>query len=243
MPLNAFPESETDRISYIKQQILYNLGHPVVNIEITEEQLLFQIINTLNQYTQENPFMGYTIERTNKEFDEYSLYLHKEDMKREITQIKEIYRQDDNFQKWNMVYKQFFLSGNLTKLVQTMSYQDIQKKVLKTDPEFTYDERDNKIQFYRPFEKDMYCLVFFFFSPELVDIPKSDFTWVTKYQTQEVKEILGRVRSKQSSIQSSIGNIQLDGQSLLSEQQSEKSSLLEEMKNRNSHFIDPITIW
>jgi hypothetical protein len=29
--------------------------------------------------------MGYTIQKTNKDFDEYSLYLHKDEIKREIT--------------------------------------------------------------------------------------------------------------------------------------------------------------
>lgn len=237
------PRLEHERVEYIKKGILNRLGFPTINIELTVDQLETQIILQRTLYQRENPYMSVCIE----DFipgQENKYEVHIQDiLNRNITGIKEIYRQDDNFHLFNSMYKPYFLIGNIQSMVETFSYYDIVKKVLRIDPEWTWDERNYTIRFYREFSVPSKILIFYFYFPLLEDISEADLMWILNYSVQEQKEILGRIRSKISSIQSTIGNIQLDGQALLSESQSEKTNLMEEMKSRHSHFIEPISIF
>ncbi len=242
--MSLIPRSEEDRLLYIKRNILNKLGYPVVNVELTDEQIDMQINKSRYTYSRENPYMQQDVldTLTDPTVDEYSLKL-KDPLDRNITGIKEVYREDDNFHLFNSMYKPYFLIGNIQSMVETFSYYDIVKKVLRIDPEWTWDERTYTIRFYRKFDRKHKVLVFYFYFPLLEDIQESDLVWIIDYATAETKEILGRVRSKIQSINSSIGNIQLDGPTLLSEAQTEKQKLEEEMRNRHSHFIEPISLW
>ncbi len=238
------PREEEQRTLYIKNNILNKLGFPTINVELTNEQLDVQITKQRLTYSKENPYMSQVVVDTlvDPHVDEYCVKV-EDPLNRNITGIKEIYREDDNFHLFNSMYKPYFLIGNLQSMVETFSYYDLVKKVLRVDPEWTWDERTYTVRFYRKFKRTHKVLVFYFYFPLLEDIQESDIVWLIDYSTAESKEILGRIRSKISSIQTSIGNIQLDGSTLLSESQTEKQRLEEEMRNRHSHFIEPITIF
>lgn len=243
--MSLIPNTETERFQYIRNMILNGFGYPVVNVEMTEDQLNLQITKQIQMYSRENPYMQNTITEQlqgDNVWDQYTIRV-KDQFGRNITGIKEIYREDDNFNLFNQMYKPYFLIGNIQSMLETFTYYDMVRKVLRVDPEWTWDERTNNIRFYRKFETITKILIFYFYYPNIVDISEPDIIWIIEYQCQEQKEILGRIRGKVQSITTTVGTLQLDGSTLLQEQISQKKDLLEEMKNRHCHFIEPITIF
>lgn len=241
--MSIIPHEEVQRFQYIKDNLLNSLGFPVINVELTSEQIDMQINKQRLFYSKENPYMGvYISESFDPLLDVYSIRV-QDSLGRNITGVKEVYREDDNFHLFNSMYKPYFLIGNIQSMVETFSYYDMVKKVLRIDPEWTWDERTYTLKFYKKFDNKSKVLVFYFYFPLLIDIAESDIMWILNYSIQEAKEVLGRIRSKISSLQTTVGQIQLDGSTLLQEQQTQKKELEDEMKNRHSHFIEPISIF
>lgn len=241
--MSIIPKEEDQRFQYIRESVLNSLGFPVVNVELTSQQLELQIDKQRFIYSKENPFLGMCIQESLAPvMDVYSVKV-LDPFGRNITGIKEAFREDDNFKLFNSLFQSQFMSGNIQGIIETFTYYDIAKKTLRIDPEWTWDERTYTVRFIRAFQTKIKTLIFYFYFPLLKDIPETDLLWIINYQLQEQKEILGRIRSKISSLQTSVGQFALDGGVLLSEQFTEKLKLEEEMKLRHSHYIEPITIF
>jgi hypothetical protein len=61
--------------------------------------------------------------------------------------------------------------------------------------------------------------------------------WIQRFALAEAKEILGRVRSKYGSVPGPSGELTLDGQSLLSESQTERDALLKDLYERSEPLM------
>lgn len=246
MPIDLIPEDNETRIKFIRDQILQKLGYPSINIELTPQQITFQITKQLMEYAKEILFMEWTvvtIDPDNPTGDAYSaqLYDHKD---RRITQLKEVVIADDEFINFANIYKQYLLQRTgIEEIIKVMSYYDIQRKILRPELEWSFQQRDSKVVVYRRFESQTRLLIFYFVMPLIEDINQKDINWIINFQTQECKEILGRIRSKISSINTTVGQIQLDGQQLLSEQFQEKQQLLDLIRQTDSWYIEPITVF
>jgi len=132
-------------------------------------------------YAKENPYMGvYISESFDPLLDVYSVRV-QDSLGRNITGVKEVYREDDNFHLFNSMYKPYFLIGNIQSMVETFSYYDMVKKVLRIDPEWTWDERTYTLKFYKKFDNKSKVLVFYFYFPLLIDIAESDIMWILNY--------------------------------------------------------------
>lgn len=246
MPIDLIPEENETRIRFIRDQILQKLGYPSINVELTPQQITFQITKQLMEYAKEILFMDWTVITIDPEDplrDGYSAQLY--DAKdRRITQLKEVVVADDEFINFANIYKQYLLQRTgIEEIIKVMSYYDAQRKILRPEIEWTFQQRDSKIVVYKRFESQTRLLIFYFVMPLIEDIHQEDINWIINFQTQECKEILGRIRSKIQSINTSVGQIQLDGQQLLSEAQQEKQQLLELLRQTDSWFIEPITVF
>ncbi len=244
--IDIIPEEGETRIQFIKDQILQKLGYPSINVELTPQQLTFQITKQLMEYSKEILYLDWTvvtIDPNNPTGDGYSAQLYDQKNRR-ITQLKEVVVADDEFINFANIYKQYLLQRTgIEEIIKVMSYYDVQRKILRPEVEWTFQQRDSKVVVYRRFESQTRLLIFYFVIPLIEDIYQNDINWIINFSTQECKEILGRVRSKIQSINTTVGQIQLDGQQLLSEQQQEKQQLLEEIKQTDSWFIEPITVF
>lgn len=246
MPIDLIPEDNETRIRFIRDQILQKLGYPSINVELTPQQITFQITKQLMEYAKEILFMEWTVVTIDPDDplgDTYSaqLYDHKN---RRITQLKEVVVADDEFINFANIYKQYLLQRTgIEEIIKVMSYYDIQRKILRPEVEWSFQQRDSKVVVYRRFESQTRLLIFYFVMPLIEDINQKDINWIINFQTQECKEILGRIRSKISSINTTVGQIQLDGQQLLSEQFQEKQQLLDLIRQTDSWYIEPITVF
>lgn len=244
--IDIIPEEGETRIQFIRDQILQKLGYPSINVELTPQQLTFQITKQLMEYSKEILYLDWTvvtIDPNNPTGDGYSAQLYDQKNRR-ITQLKEVVVADDEFINFANIYKQYLLQRTgIEEIIKVMSYYDVQRKILRPEVEWTFQQRDSKVVVYRRFESQTRLLIFYFVIPLIEDIYQNDINWIINFATQECKEILGRVRSKIQSINTTVGQIQLDGQQLLSEQQQEKQQLLEEIKQTDSWFIEPITVF
>lgn len=244
--IDIIPEEGETRIQFIRDQILQKLGYPSINVELTPQQLTFQITKQLMEYSKEILYLDWTIatiDPDNPIGDGYSAQLYDQKNRR-ITQLKEVVVADDEFINFANIYKQYLLQRTgIEEIIKVMSYYDVQRKILRPEIEWTFQQRDSKVVVYRRFESQTRLLIFYFVIPLIEDIYQNDINWIINFATQECKEILGRVRSKIQSINTTVGQIQLDGQQLLSEQQQEKQQLLEEIKQTDSWFIEPITVF
>lgn len=244
--IDIIPEEGETRIQFIRDQILQKLGYPSINVELTPQQLTFQITKQLMEYSKEILYLDWTvvtIDPNNPTGDGYSAQLYDQKNRR-ITQLKEVVVADDEFINFANIYKQYLLQRTgIEEIIKVMSYYDVQRKILRPEVEWTFQQRDSKVVVYRRFESQTRLLIFYFVIPLIEDIYQNDINWIINFSTQECKEILGRVRSKIQSINTTVGQIQLDGQQLLSEQQQEKQQLLEEIKQTDSWFIEPITVF
>lgn len=242
MQFYTIPQTENERLDYIRDMITYKLGYPVVNIELNTIQLDMQITEQINEYQKYVSFIDRQIIDLQENSDDYKIYI-RDEKNRQIKGILDVFFSNDQFQQFSKIFKNFFITGRLIDMVEIMSYYDMQKKLLKVVHEWRWDERESQIVFSSKLDKTQDQLVFYFYVPEIVDIPEHDFPWVINYQTQCQKEMLGRIRSKISSIKTSIGDIQLDGDTLLNEQKTEKTELINEIRERRSPYILPIQMW
>lgn len=114
----------------------------------------------------------------------------------------------------------------------------MRRKFLNTDPNFDYDPNLQIIYFYPQITNlESYQVIDYQVMPNIQELTQYNYRWLVEYSLQISKEILGRIRSKYTGVNTPLGNIQLDGQSLLSEQQTEKDKLLEELKIRVTQDI------
>lgn len=242
MQLYEIPTTQAERLDYICDMILYRLGYPTVNIELNTNQLDVQIREQINIYQQYVPFVNQKIIDLKNNPDDYRIQVTDEN-NRPIKGIHSVFFSNDQFQSFSKVFRNFFITGKLVDMVEIMSFYDMQKKLLTIIRDWRWDERTSSIVFSSKIDRDQKQLIFYFYVPDLIDIPEYDFTWIINYSVQQQKEMLGRIRSKISSIDTSIGKINLDGDTLLSESKSEKDELINELKQRRSHYIIPIDIW
>lgn len=114
----------------------------------------------------------------------------------------------------------------------------MRRKFLNTDPNFDFDPNLQILYFYPQItQNESYQIIDYQVAPYINELTQYNYRWLVEYALQISKEILGRIRSKYTGVNTPLGNIQLDGQQLLQEQQTEKDKLLEELKQRITQDI------
>ena len=238
----TLPTTEEGRYKVIKEYILAKLGYPAVNVELSSIQLEMAIDRAVMLYGKNIPYFSYTV--TKPIVGAYSVKIEDPEG-RHILGLKNVIRRSWNMFLFDSIYGQIIAySIDVHKLLEVLTYYDIIKKFALVQHEWHWDEGTQSIRFRtKIFQEDDKVLALYYAVPKLTDINISDTDWIINYATAEAKEMLGRIRKKINSVNTTIGTIQLDGDQLLSEAKEEKAKLLEEIQKRIPPDFNPISIW
>ena len=235
-------EYYNNRYIVLKNYILYNLGHPLIRIELTQEHLLTAIIDAVTMYqryaaidfdfmaisTSENPFdIPYGI---NKEtivdvifsagfFDSIGAGLVTGGFVGEFEgSIIPIFGQKSGLLD---VLGKFNLATYYTYL---QKLEDI-KKVIGLDR--MWQVVNNQIEVYP--KTSTFTDIGILYRGKLTDSEVEEQEWIKKYALARAKMMLGTVRSKFSGINAAGMNIAADGEALKSEAKEEIDKLEERL--------------
>ena len=218
-------------IDDVKNYIKSYLGSETINVELNDTQLTFQISEQQQTISRYIP----TIRRVTIELVPGMRSYNLRDVdNREIISVFQVVRLNEN----NVFYNQLKLDPllhpyNVDDFISIMQLINMRRKFLNTDPNFDYDPNLQILYFYPPITNmEKYQIIDYQVTPEIHELTEYNYRWLKRYQLQISKEILGRIRSKYTGVNTPLGNIQLDGNTLLNEQQQEKDKLLEELKQR-----------
>jgi len=119
-------------------------------------------------------------------------------------------------------------------LYQMMQRMEEGKRIISADPDWRYRMEDRVLEIY-PASHGTGTAIVEYISSDL-DYSKinNDDLWLfIRWAVADVKEILGRLRTKHSAIPGPGGEQTLDGDRLLEEAKAEKEKLQEDVRNRN----------
>ncbi len=220
----------------IIKMVRMTLGEPVVNVELTDQQIYLQLQEQLLILSKKQFFVDY-----------YRVYVHKGDTTikvidrydRRISGIHQVIVQDERLSIYNMQQFQQLIAGSMQTILEQLTYIDSFKQILLTPKEWKWNETTNEIRFQSPLYHDQWAIITYFYIPNLQDIPENRLMWVYRYTLQKSKEILGRIRAKLEGVQTQVGVIQLQGSELVNEQNTEIQNLLDELDATKSKYISP----
>ena len=235
-------DTRQEIIEWIKLQY----GFPLLEIELQDDQLDYLIDLQLKKYSIHKPNTNYEVIELQQGQDIYQLHPQNNET---ITNVLQIYFPNS----FSFINPQLFFTGNKNNLSKGMIEQrtDIVTSIISME----------QFKLIVDYLKDRYVVEFIpsnnsirisptpningkqviIYSVNVYDISYLDQTgkeWVQKYQLQLSKQIIGRMRSKYSGVQTPLGTISTDGETLLNEQKEEIQQLEEKLKNRREILLN-----
>lgn len=235
-----------DTLENIKSSILFELGYPFLRVELTDDILEYIINKQMFYYASYVPYIK-TITLTNTQTTN-NIKL-EDDENRQIIGIGMVLTQ-------TMLNNQMFIpsvsirSGNdLRKLQEDLKIriisQQLTELVIKDFFGVVYSYRFN------PSTQTLTCspqingkiyISYYTTYKDISEIKVSGQKWIFRYSLQLQKQQLGRLRSKYSGINTLIGQLNTDGETLLNESKEEISILEEELKKLKFTYLQNVKI-
>jgi len=209
----------------VKDYIMRKLGAPVIKVELHESQLDVCYDSALELYSQYCPPDEALVAFTTQS------YVNGYDVPEEYLGVREVFYNphlSDFF--LNEFFNEYFIDDwarlvHMTDYwIQTM-YNEMYIRTLGR--EGTWEMIGNKLYLFPTPVKSQKVIAKVQFMAEDEDIRYID--WIRDYALAEAKEILGRIRSKYQSMPGPRGDLTLDGDRLLTESESMKEKLREEL--------------
>ena len=215
----------------MENNILNYLGGPTVQVELTSSQIQFAISESARTLSRYIP----TIRRvTLPVFPGMAEYNLIDVDNRQIQTVFQTVRVNQNTIFYNIIKLDPLLHPyNVDDFIEIIQLIQMREKFMNMDPNFDFDPVLQILHFFPPISiGEIYAIVTYQVTPNLNELTQYNYRWVERYATAIQKELLGRVRSKYSGVNTPIGQVQMDGQTLLSEQSAEKTQLLQELMAR-----------
>lgn len=221
-------------IDELKEQILFELGYPVLRVELLPEQISYCINKQMKVYATYLPFRKHTVVTLPEEVSTFQIH---DDENRNILGIGLILTptmiSNNIVFPPTLVNRSMYHAGLIDdlkiRIITYQTYELIIEDFLRRRYEFRFNQTNNTIE-QKPSIKGTVYVEYYTDYKTINEIPRSGQEWVFKYQLQLCKQMIGRLRSKYSGLTTVIGNIETDGQTLLQEQQSTLDQLEQEIK-------------
>lgn len=228
-----------NRFNNVRDYILYNLGYPVVRVELTQEHLSMAIIDAVTRY-YDRAAMDLTC--LNVDVNANNTVDIPESIKPTMIEniIFEVNLIDGfskgmfvsgtedamgkyvmPFQTWQGILDNFDMIGYYMFLQRLEDF----KKMLGIDR--TWEIMNDKIYLYP--SEIRFNRIGIVYKGNLSDEVLETEYWIKEYAYAKAKFMLGTIRSKMSGFQTAGGNIAADGSELKSEAKEEMSKLLEDL--------------
>ena len=210
----------------MKDYVLRTLGWPVIKVELTEAQVqlcIDEAIRIHSEYNLSTRKIGKFWTTANQTTYDLETLIPGYVYIQEVVYNPHI---SDFF--LNEYFNEFFIDDwsrlvNMTDFyIQTMYNEEYLRR---TGNEGSWEIYDNKLYLFPPPKKTIPFIVKYQMDGQENDIRSS--TWVQQYALAHAKEILGRIRSKYSSVPAPKGDVSWDGGALLAEAKEEKTQLME----------------
>jgi hypothetical protein len=217
-------------LNQLKRSIMISLGHGRVKVELSEDQIDLAIeesIETLTAYfAHQNG--SYFILNATPGVSEY-------DIPSGTKIVQDVIYDPSNsvLNTPNIFNNQLYAIGQgvdtATFTMMLMNIKLAQKSYSKIS---SWELLNNgKIKIY-PNPESSYTMVLKLIG-SFSSVSQDQYTWIKKYATGEAMTILGRIRSKFSSVPSSQGQVSWDGEAMKQEGESLKAQIMEEVRMRN----------
>jgi hypothetical protein len=228
----------------VTQYVKTSLGSPIIEVEITDEQIELMTDKALSVYGSKKP-----IERifTFPSVPSQQLYTFTtSQVGRGIVAVAtpDLLRQPISLDQFDV----FKYHANLPNLdpgdfyMEKVWWNEVRMSAGSEDDwEAVYHYDTDTIDLYLnpiPSQSQTVC-VWYVDNPTLRTVPKHDDDWLKDYALALCKNVVGRIRSKFKEVSGAEGAIELDGDTLLTEAKEEKEKL-EEYLNKKGQTVPPI---
>ncbi len=242
--LNQNVNDEVWRNSYInvKNYILYNLGYPVIRVELTEEHLISAIIEAVSLWSKYSATVNYDVRKVYPGV-ENSVDIPDDILPRSIVDVMFARSAFDMLTAFNVngdifnIADTFLMpmispvNNRLLQMDLTTYYLFLQKledfKLILGIDKF-WEIIGNKIELYP--KRLHHSVIGIIYKPVLTEAEAEQEDWIKQYSLARCKIILGTIRSKLSGHNSAGINISSDGEALKSEGKEELTALREDLK-------------
>jgi hypothetical protein len=228
------PPGDNLRVRW-KEYIMMQLGAPVVKVELTEAQVDAAIDSALNIFSQwaEWEFLGYFT--TTPEVGEYDLtqlipgFINLRDCIYSPSQAESILQ--GFFSDFNFDNRHFFwyhsTYATMTDYAILNAYNEMYLRTIGKEGQWT--TYGNKLVLSPVPDKAVRVALRYSAYPEDNDIRRDE--WIRLWALSECKVMLGRIRSKYSSLPGPRGDLSMDGESLISEGREDQTNLRERLNS------------
>lgn len=216
------------------------LGYPLVRVELTEDQITDSIEMAVDRYEEfripEQTYHYLQVSAT-QDIIELPVWMNR----KEIVEL--VYSPHaDLFSQLTGAGESFYLTYYLQQTGGTflsdfyiaMAYKETLEKTLGIEPTYETFTQKNKNGEWRDYlrispKPSVSLQVGILYNRPMTEEEVDSAVWIRKYALTWSKEQLGRIRSKFASVPGPTGEMQLDGQQLISEAQQERQSLEESL--------------
>lgn len=234
-----------DTLENIKSSILFELGYPFLRVELTDDMLEYIINKQMFYYSSYVPYVK-TITLTTQTTNSIKL---EDDENRQIIGIGMVLTQ-------SMINNQMFIPSisvrsrtDLRKLQEDLKIrivsQQLTELVIKDFLGVVYSFRYNpstQIITCSPQISGTVYISYYTTYKSISEIKVSGQKWIFRYSLQLQKQQLGRLRSKYSGVNTLIGQLNTDGETLLNESREEISLLEEELKKLKFTYLQNVKL-
>lgn len=233
-------------LSDIQEQILFELGYPVLRVELLPDQIKYAIRKQMRLYQVYIPYRkSQMIEITENGTTSFQI---RDNENRNILGLGLILTQQMT-PSYNILYPVMYSQygrNNLytvadslkLKIITQQTYELVVEDFLKRRYSFRFDPNTNTITAMPPLQSGKVFVEYYTDYIDIKEIQRSGQDWVFRYSLQLCKQMLGRLRSKYSGLSTQFGTIETDGQNLLQEQQTQLEQLENELKNTQELLLD-----
>lgn len=221
-----------------KNWIMMSLGAPVVKVELTESQVDSSIDSAIKIFSAWAPWEhigGFTTIPGEAEYDLSKIipgFIEVRDVLYSPSQAEAILQ--GFFSDFNFDNRHFFWYHSTYATMADYSilnaYNEMYLRTIGNEGQWT--TYGNKLVLSPTPDKSIKVAIRFTAFPEDNDVRRDE--WIRQYALAECKIILGRIRSKYSSLPGPRGDLSMDGDSLVSEGREEQAQLRERL---NEFFI------
>lgn len=231
--------TEASIIKYIKLM----LGAPVIEVELDDEQIKAAIQQALGVYGTYKPSEFIATTPVIPPGQKYTLTASQYGRG-----IVEVFRPD--LLRTPITLDQFDVFKYHTRLpnldpgdfyAERIWWNEVRRSAGSDDDWFVDEHHDGTADIYiTPIPSEAYALAYIYLNdPTLSQVILTDDDWIRDYSLAMCKEILGRIRSKFKGVQGAEQTIDMDGEELRQEGQSERQGMEEYLTGRGQ-IIAPI---
>ena len=250
LPAGFFTQKRTFKLSLTLTEqsiITYTrrmLGEPVIEVELTDEQIKEFIAMALDVYGNYKP-----IEKINQFSviaEQQKYILTASQVGRGIIEVfkKDMLRQPISLEQFD-VFKYHTHLPNLDPgdfYQERVWWQEVRRSA-GTDDDWTFEldpTTGGGVLYISPIPSESYQGTYIYVdNPSLGEVPKTDDQWVKDYSLAMCKEVLGEIRRKFDGVDGQESALRMNGSALVSEG-SQKRKELEEYLIHRGQFTTPI---